>query len=208
MAETPSEDRMQADFGMSEASDALRLWNALVLSMAGFWQQQGLAMGQLFDQGRKGQLGVSQLVSFSFATWLRGMSLWLTPGRLASAQGQVPSLIFIIDRDSESPPPQKVMLTAAVDESELELTPIMKFGGPAERMPGGEPAAVLSARGIECHVTDGGTQLEVRLVGLSGQTLDPGFYAGIVYSKRRGEAHRWPRAFIWIFAALSGAGGG
>jgi hypothetical protein len=198
-----SGDTQRADSALPEASDALRLWNALVLSMAGFWQQQGLEAGRLLDEGRRGQLGLSRLVGFTFSTWLRGLALWLTPGQLASAQAQVPSLVFILDRDTEGPPPQSVPLTSAVRESELEVSPLMKFGGPALDTAGTEPVTVLEAGSVECHVTDGGTRLEVRLVGLSALTIDPGFYAGIVYSRRRGEARRWPRAFIWIFAALS-----
>lgn len=196
------------------SSDALRAWGVLVQTMGSFWQQQGVELSRLFKEGVEGTLGADALARYGVRTWSQGLGAWVGAGQALSAagtgsSGQIPSLVFYLDEDSEVAPAQRIPFRGP-PETKILTTDVVRIGGPMSGSNAGagaeEAPGILRAEGekkvVDCQFCVERSELEVSLVGLSGQALEPGLYAGMVFSRQPGEARRVPQAFIWVFAGL------
>jgi hypothetical protein len=203
-----AKDRSGAPTAM-ESPEALRSWGFVVQSVLGFLQQQGIDLSELFKAGLAGNLKADALVNFAFRTWSQALGSMLGLGQsLSAAAGQIPSVIFIIDEVSETAPPQVIPFKGARENARLFNTDVVLIGGPLSpsNKPGEEATpGIPKRRGMKASVRSrfkGSSQIEVRLVGLSGQPLEPGLYSGMVFSRQPAETRPVPQALIWVFAEL------
>lgn len=191
-------DGKNVNFGDLGANPAIDFWNSLLSAFTALSQRQMLDSADLFQRAVTGQFSLDQWVRDLIAMWMRWFSLANLPMEwLARSTSQVPLAVFVVDQEAETDirsvrPP--VVLTSA----QLEVTDLWNIQGnnsKLENQPGKQC--------INVELTQDGNRLDVRLVSLLQQRLDPGLYIGAVYAHAPPEATRYLLALVLVLAPLA-----
>lgn len=208
MTETPSNDR-SVNFGELGGSTAMDFWNSLLDAGLRLFQQQARDWSDLFRQAVTGDFQLDQWVRSSVSMSMRWFSLAAFPSEWwARYMRQLPTLFFVVDEQTEALRHPLMPTPFIVPDHDVHVTDLVRIGGPVQQTATGEEPPVMAlkneppARCVEARLSADGSRLDVGLVSLLNQDLDPGFYFGMVYAHSQVDAQRIPLALVYVYASL------
>jgi hypothetical protein len=218
----PPEDRKTV---APELSAAAKAFEGLGSLMSSLWGQQVEDLSTLFSQSLTGSFKVKDWTRDIITLWTRWFSMtatpWVfleqlstrpagpasTPSTPSTAPGstpstaQVPTLFFIVDKDTETQGPQFVTPAFVLTDHLVEVTDLWPMDGNGGRRLENKPDDP-NRQCVSVNLQQASNRVEVRLVSLLKQELHPGLYLGMVYARRPGESVRQPLALLCVLADL------
>jgi hypothetical protein len=166
------------NFGQLGSTPAFQYWNDLVNVSMNLMEQNAALFSGVFQKIATSNGDPTAWSQQFWDTWMGWLSTTQTamlfPWQwMARYQGDVPSMVFMVDGVAETQGPSSVMTPSDPQGLTVAATDLFQAGGPG----------VISA---EAHVQVGtsqdGNRLEVSLVNLRAAAPAPGLYVGIAYA--------------------------
>jgi len=198
-------DGPQVNLGAIGATAAMDFWNAWLSAVTAVSQKQLQDSATLFQQVVTGNFELEKWAKSVISISTGWFSLAGFPIEFCSrANAQVPTAFFVVDKDTETASqivrPSFIPLNATVEVT--DLWNINGSGGVSVLKNKKDQTGGLNEQCLTAGFLEDGSQLEVELVSLLHQKLDPGLYLGMVYAHTPPEAQRYPLAMVALLAPL------
>jgi hypothetical protein len=166
------------NFGQVGATPGFQYWNDLVNVSMSLMEQQAALFSGVFQ---KMATSNGDPTAWNQQFWDLWMG-WLTTAQTAMSfpwqwmaryQGDVPSMVFMVDGVAETQGPFGVMTPVDPQGLTVTTTDLFQVGG----------SGVISAEAhVQAWTSQDGNRLEVSLVNLGGAAISPGLYIGVAYA--------------------------